>query len=130
MNILTHISNQVRVTVQVRYADDISDILKNEFTFAYIITLHNLSNRTMQVQKRHWKINDSMDKVRTVSGTGMNGVKAIISPNGTYEYEACVSIKSEFGRMGGFFNMLDMGTEKTFPVLVPDFVLMYPSKVN
>lgn len=127
---LTHISNKVRVTVQVRYADDISDILKNEFTFVYIITLHNLSNRTMQVQKRHWKINDSMDKVRIVSGTGMNGVKAIISPNGTYEYEACVSIKSEFGRMGGFFNMLDLSTEKTFPVLVPDFVLIHPAKVN
>jgi ApaG protein len=129
---MTHtlISNQVKCTVQVRFDAEISDVLNNEFAFVYTITLHNIGRRTIQVLKRQWKIRDSLRDTRTVRGTGMNGVKTILSPDGQYSYEACVSIRSECGNMGGFFQMLDMGTDTTFPVLVPDFQLLYPFREN
>ena len=68
----------IRVQVESFYLDDHSIPEENRFVFAYHIRLKNLSQRTVQLMRRHWIITDSSGEKNEVKDFG-TGLECVIS---------------------------------------------------
>ena len=67
------ITEGIRVQVESFYLDAHSTPEDNRYVFAYHIRLKNLSQRTVQLMRRHWIITDSSGEINEVKGDGVVG---------------------------------------------------------
>jgi ApaG protein len=127
---VSKISEGIEVNVETFYQPDYSNPLNHEYMFAYRITIENLNKFSVQLLKRYWKIFDSNGEYRTVEGEGVVGVQPIILPNKQFQYVSGCNLKSEMGKMEGFYELVNQDTLKNFTVIIPSFQLIAPSKNN
>jgi len=120
----------IRVSVEVMYQPAYSKPLRQEFVYAYRITIENLRTFPVQLLRRHWHIWDSAHLWREVEGEGVVGEQPIILPETAYQYVSGCHLHSEIGEMHGFFTMLQPQDDTTFEVQVPHFQLVAPFKYN
>ena len=64
---------EVTVVPKSTYVEDQSDPAKNQYVFAYTITLTNTGNVPVQLVSRHWVITDANSKVIEGKGLGVVG---------------------------------------------------------
>ncbi len=126
----TAITNDIRVTVEVIYQPSYSKPLKNEFVFAYRITIENIGNQVVQLMRRHWFIWDSNAVQREVEGDGVVGDQPVLNPGQSYQYVSGCPLVTEMGTMEGFYTMKYIENDKEFVVQVPRFQMIAPFKNN
>ena len=126
----TAITNDIRVTVEVIYQPSYSKPMKNEFVFAYRITIENIGNQVVQLMRRHWFIWDSNAVQREVEGVGVVGDQPVLNPGQSYQYVSGCPLVTEMGTMEGFYTMKYIETAKEFDVQVPRFQMIAPFKNN
>ena len=80
------ITEGIMVQVESFYLKDHSNPEENHYVFAYHIRLKNLSQRTVQLMRRHWIITDSSGEVNEVKGDGVVGDQPVLAPDEEYEY--------------------------------------------
>jgi len=124
------ITEGINIKVDVIYKDDMSNPTGNHFIFAYKITIENLSTFPVQLLNRHWLIQDSTGINREVTGEGVVGIQPTLMPNETYQYMSSVDLESELGKMHGIYTMENKYNKRLFEVVVPEFTLVTPSKLN
>jgi len=61
---------EITVVSKATYVEDQSDPSKNQYVFAYTITISNTGNVPAQLVSRHWVITDANGKVIEVKGLG------------------------------------------------------------
>ncbi len=120
----------IEVGVLSSYEYEQSQPDKFQFIWSYQISIVNNSNRTIQLQKRHWFIYDSLLGKREVVGDGVIGQQPILAPSDSYQYVSWCPLHSEIGMMKGFFKMIDLTSEDVFDVVIPDFTLCAPYRCN
>ena len=81
----TSITNDIKVSVESIYQPSYSKPVKNEYVFAYRITIENLSNHTVQLLRRYWHIWDSNAEEREVEGEGVVGDQPILKAGQSYQ---------------------------------------------
>lgn len=124
------ITSGVQVSVETYYQAHQSVPLKNEYIFAYGITIVNLTTMPIRLVSRHWYIFDSNGLRREVEGMGVVGKQPIIDPNDQFEYVSFVDLTSDMGKMHGTYMVENMFTKELFEVIIPEFTMIAFPKLN
>jgi ApaG protein len=116
---------EVTVVPKSTYVEDQSDPAKNQYVFAYTITLTNTGNVPVQLLSRHWVITDANSKVIEVKGLGVVGQQPQLKPGESFEYTSGTHLETAVGTMRGTYQMVaDDGKE--FDAPIPPFTLSVP----
>ncbi len=118
------VTNGIKISVSTNFEGTSYRNYKLYYAFSYQVTIENLSNETVQLLARHWKIYDSLNKTEIVEGSGVIGKKPILKPSEKYTYSSNCFLTSPIGAMKGYYNMVTFSTTKTFKVHIPTFQLM------
>jgi ApaG protein len=123
-------THNIEVSVEAKYWHEQSAPAENHYFFVYFITIENHSDKTVQLQKRHWDIFDSIGDTRIVDGDGVVGENPVLMPGQRYGYNSGCNLKSELGYMEGYYTFEDLLTKATFNIVIPRFELVVPAKWN
>ena len=109
------VTDGIQVQVEAFYLDSHSVPEEERYVFTYRICLKNLSQRTVQLLRRHWIITDSTGEINEVQGEGVVGEQPVLVP--------------DVGTMQGTYQMTTTDGEE-FDVVIPCFTLAVPGKIN
>jgi ApaG protein len=124
------ITEGVKVSVETFYQESESKPVSSEYLFAYRITIENQADIPVKLMTRHWHIVDSTGMEREVTGEGVVGQQPIIDPGSAYQYVSAAHLQSEMGKMFGTYEMQNLYTRKLFTVIIPEFQMIAPFKMN
>ena len=130
MNVSILTTNGITVMVETSYLPLHSDPRAERFVFAYYITIENGSNQTVQLQRRHWFITDGAGQVREVEGEGVIGQKPILAPGASHSYQSYCELDTDIGKMHGNYLMQRQADLEMLEVIIPEFVLTVPARLN
>lgn len=126
----SQISSGIRITVETFYQPEHSNPTRQEFMFAYRITIENINPFPVKLMRRHWVITDSYGEIREVEGEGVVGVQPVIPPGQHYQYVSSCHFSTEVGRMQGIYYMKNLNTDRLFEAPIPAFDMIVPGKLN
>lgn len=126
----TTVTHDIRVTVRSRFEVVHSDPKAGRFLFSYRITITNSGRDTVQLQRRHWIIRDSLAELREVEGPGVVGETPVLRPGEEFTYSSACDLRSGFGRMDGTYRMQRISDGEEFEVTIPELQLCYPYAAN
>lgn len=118
------------VNVEVFYQPEYSNPLQSEYMFAYRITLENYNAFPVKLLRRNWNIFDSNGLYRQVAGDGVVGVQPILQSGENYQYMSGCNLRSDMGKMRGTYTMVNLNSHKEFDVIIPEFEMIVPAKLN
>ena len=130
MNFYTATTEGIRITVHPVYLDGQSDVQQRKFIFAYFIRIENHSTQTVQLTRRHWFIKHSTGRIEEVEGEGVVGMQPVIEPGNRHQYVSGCNIKSDLGKMYGYYIMEQLIDGKEIKVTIPSFNLIVPYLLN
>ena len=120
-------SNKYEITVvpKATYVEDQSDPSRNQYVFAYTITVTNTGNVPAQLISRHWIITDANNKVLEVKGLGVVGQQPLLKPGESFEYTSGTHLETAVGTMRGTYQMV-AEDGRHFDAPIPLFTLSVP----
>ena len=116
---------EITVVPQAAYLPEQSDPSRNQYAFAYTITLTNRGNVPAQLLSRHWIITDGDHQVQEVKGLGVVGQQPLIKPGETFEYTSGANLPTAVGTMRGTYQMVAEDGH-AFEAEIPMFTLSVP----
>ena len=116
---------EITVVPQAAYLPEQSDPSRNQYAFAYTITLTNRGNVPAQLLSRHWIITDGDHQVQEVKGLGVVGQQPLIKPGETFEYTSGANLPTAVGTMRGTYQMVAEDGH-AFEAEIPTFTLSVP----
>lgn len=119
----------IKIQVHSKYLAEQSDPTLKRYVFAYIITIKNLSQETVQLISRRWLITDANGKQSSVEGDGVVGQQPFISGNDEYTYSSGTALETPVGVMQGHYMMLDEKGREFIADIEP-FRLAVPNILN
>jgi ApaG protein len=120
---------EIQVVAKPAYLPDQSDPAKNQYVFAYTITILNTGNVTAQLISRHWLITDGEHRVQEVKGLGVVGQQPVLKPGESFEYTSGASLPTSVGTMRGSYQMVAEDGH-TFDADIPTFTLSVPRTLH
>ena len=119
------VTRGIQVSVTPQFLADKSSPEQDRYFWAYTIEIKNLSDVTVQLKTRHWKITDGHGHVQEVRGPGVVGEQPVLKPGERFEYTSGVPLSTPTGLMAGTYQMVaDNGGR--FDAVVPAFSLDSP----
>src|SRR5512132_62972 len=115
----------ITVDVKTAYLADRSEPSRNQYVFAYTVTLTNAGEVPAQLISRHWIITDADHNVQEVRGLGVVGQQPLLQPGETFEYTSGATLTTTMGMMHGTYQMV-AEDGRTFEVRIPQFTLSVP----
>lgn len=127
---VTEVTEGIKITIVSDYLSNYSNPSDNYFLYSYQITIENQSEYAVQLLRRQWHIFDSTGEYREVEGAGVVGKQPVIAPGEIYQYESSCNLTSDLGKMWGHYTMERQLDNKRFKVVIPEFQLITPFKMN
>ena len=121
--------HDIRVDVKCAYLAERSEPSRNQYTFAYTITITNRGSVPAQLISRHWVITDGDGKVQEVRGLGVVGQQPLLQPGETFEYTSGTTLATALGTMRGTYSMVDEEGH-AFTATIPAFTLSVPRTLH
>lgn len=121
--IYTSTTYHVKVSVRAIFQEGHSDPEKDEYIFAYRVSIENQGDTPIQLMRRHWFIVDSIGEYREVEGDGVVGEQPVLLPGDSHEYVSWCPLKSEIGKMHGHYLFVRLTDNSEFTVDIPEFTL-------
>ena len=120
-------SNKYEITIvpKATYVEDQSDPSKDQYVFAYTITISNTGSIPAQLVSRHWIITDANGKVLEVKGLGVVGQQPLLKPGDSFEYTSGTHLETAVGTMHGTYQMIAEDGQQ-FDAPIPSFTLSVP----
>ncbi len=119
----------IEVVVSTEYLPHQSEPEKQQYAFAYHITLSNGGPIGAQLISRHWIIIDGNGIRSEVKGMGVVGEQPLIAPGENYQYSSGTVLETMVGTMQGSYQML-CENGNSFEVDIPIFSLALPNAIN
>jgi len=116
------ITRDIEVVVTPRFIPDHSPPGKNEFFWAYTISITNQGKETVQLKTRHWRITDANGRRQEVRGAGVVGKEPVLKAGEAFEYTSGVPLQTPSGFMVGTYGMVSANGEH-FDIEIPAFSL-------
>jgi ApaG protein len=116
---------EISIITRTAYLADQSDPSRNQYAFAYTITLINRGNVPAQLLSRHWIITDGDHQVQEVKGLGVVGQQPLIKPGESFEYTSGANLPTAVGTMRGTYQMVAEDGH-AFEAEIPMFTLSVP----
>jgi len=127
---ITEITQGIKVTVETEYQPSYSSPSQYHYVFTYRITIENQSEYTIQLLRRHWNIHDAGFSSREVEGEGVVGQQPVLEPGQNHQYVSGCNLKSGIGKMVGTYQMERIVDGTKFEVIVPEFIMIAPLRLN
>ena len=127
---VTEITQGIKVSVATEYQPVYSSPSQYHYVFTYRVQIENQSENTIQLLRRHWYIYDAGSRIREVEGEGVVGQQPVLEPGQKHEYVSGCNLKSGLGKMKGTYLMERVVDGKQFEVIIPEFNLIVPFKMN
>ena len=86
------------------------------YFYNYRIDIHNSNDFKVQLISREWHIFDSLNEAHFVNGPGVIGEQPFLNPEESYTYTSACELKSDIGKMKGFYTFKNMLTNDLFQV--------------
>lgn len=120
---------RIEIDVKTLYLEPDSNPGKNQFMFAYTITIKNAGINAARLMTRSWIIRDANGKVQEVHGDGVVGEQPHLKPGEAFQYTSGAMLETSMGTMGGHYGMVtDEG--ETFSAPIADFLLSTPRTLH
>lgn len=119
----------IKVQVHSKYIAEQSNPAENHYIFAYLVTIKNLSPKTVQLLSRRWLITDANGKQVSVEGDGVVGQQPFIDGYDEYTYHSGTAIETPVGVMQGQYMMIDDKGQQFIAEIDP-FRLAIPNVLN
>ena len=116
---------EISIITRTAYLADQSDPSRNQYAFAYTITLTNSGNVPAQLLSRHWIITDADHQVQEVKGLGVVGQQPLLKPGESFEYTSGANLPTAVGTMRGTYQMVAEDGH-AFEAEIPMFTLSVP----
>ncbi|MCC5854491.1 MAG: Co2+/Mg2+ efflux protein ApaG [Idiomarina sp.] len=116
----------IALSIKTQYLESQSDPDKEQFVFAYTITITNQSHDQVQLLTREWHITDADGKVTHVTGEGVVGQQPLIAPGDSFSYTSGAVLKTPVGSMEGTYGMIS-SAGNPLDVPIPLFRLAVPN---
>ena len=126
----TLITKGIKVSVSSNYEEEASNPTLSRFIHSYKVRIENLSDDTVKLISRYWKITDGDGSKREVKGDGVVGEQPTLMPGDKHTYTSWCPLSFPTGKMQGHFNMKNMETSDMFSVQIPAFILVADFKEN
>ena len=120
---------EIDINVNSKYVPERSIIEDPLFYFMYNVNIKNNSREVVKLLTRHWDIFDALGNLNEVDGKGVIGEMPVINPGDNFSYSSFCPLKTEFGRMKGFYTFKNKKGE-IFKSYIPEFALIIPNQVN
>jgi len=120
------ITHGIAIAVRCKFLDKSN----GQYCYSYEISMHNTSNKVVQLTHRHWDIFDSIGGDRIVEGEGVVGEKPVLQPGEYYKYSSMCTLLSTFGTMSGYYKFICFEDKKIMRVKIPKFELVFPGTLN
>ena len=120
---------EIEVVAKPAYLADQSDPAKNQYVFAYTITITNTGDVTAQLISRHWVITDGEHRTQEVKGLGVIGQQPVLKPGESFEYTSGASLPTPVGTMRGSYQMVAEDGH-TFDAPIASFTLSVPRTLH
>lgn len=127
---IAEITQGVKVSVETEYQPSYSSPSQYHYVFTYRITIENQSEFTIQLLRRHWHIFDAGFQSREVEGEGVVGQQPVLEPGQSHQYVSGCNLKSGIGKMVGTYQMERIVNGAKFEVLIPEFTMVAPIRLN
>ena len=111
--------------VESRFVPEQSDAVIDRYVFAYRIRIHNHSDITVQLTRRHWIIAEGDGSTREVEGEGVVGEQPVMAPGESHEYMSGAILQGPVGSMQGTYEM-KREDGSVFRASIPRFALQMP----
>lgn len=119
-------SHDITVRVGVNFLPEQSQPAARKWFWMYHIRIENGSDRTVQLQTRHWRITDGRGMVHHVDGEGVVGETPVLQPGATHDYVSGCPLTTPSGSMEGFYTFSDEAGEP-MEIRIPYFPLSAPA---
>lgn len=96
----------VQVQTESFYIEDQSIPERDQYVFAYRITIRNTGEVAAKLMTRHWVITDANGKVQEVRGEGVVGEQPLLKPGDEFQYTSGAIIETPVGTMKGSYQMV------------------------
>jgi ApaG protein len=116
---------QIKVSTVVRYLPEQSDPAREQYVFAYTITIENTGSVAAKLLSRHWIITDAHQQVQEVRGAGVIGEQPVLSPGQSFEYTSGCPLETPVGTMRGSYQM-EAADGTRFEAEIAEFILAMP----
>lgn len=127
---VSEVTEGVKVSVITEYQSDYSNPRQSHFVFTYKVIIENHSENTIKLLRRHWNIYDSNGIVREVEGEGVVGQQPVLEPGEIHEYVSGCNLRTNLGKMTGSYLMERVLDGRQFKVVIPEFTLIVPYRLN
>lgn len=115
----------VQIQTESFYIEDQSVPERDQYVFAYRITIRNTGEVAAKLMTRHWVITDANGKVQEVHGEGVVGEQPHLKPGDEFQYTSGAIIETPVGTMEGSYQMVaDDGGR--FDAAISPFTLAAP----
>ena len=84
----------------------------------------------MQLLNRHWHIYDSNGVHRQVDGEGVVGQQPVLEPGESHYYSSACNLETDMGKMLGTYDFVRLVDEHKFSVIIPEFKMVTPFRLN
>jgi len=131
----------IRIDVESFFVPEKSDASKNQYFFAYSISITNTTEEHVQLLNRRWVITDGWGRVEEVQGPGVIGLQPWIEPGATFQYQSFCPLTTPTGSMRGQYEMVSVpddtkgnrsgeGPARSFSADIPQFFLVEPGSFH
>lgn len=120
-----HLATQISVMADPIYLEEESSPARDQFVWAYHITIKNTSTEAVRLRRRYWRITESRGVEQEITGDGVLGQEPLLKPGEIFMYTSGALLSSPSGIMEGNYEMEDLQGE-TFEVAIPPFSLDSP----
>lgn len=115
----------IRVSVEPTFIDERSAPEDSQYFWAYTVEIANMSQETVQLRSRRWRITDALGQTQEVTGPGVVGQEPVIEPGDSFSYTSGTPLNTSSGIMMGSYGMESEDGE-SFDVEIPAFSLDCP----
>lgn len=123
-------TNNINIKAHSEFSSIKKGSSEESYIFKYTITIENLGNCSVRLISREWLIFDTAGFHQEVVGDGVAGIQPMLMPQESYQYTSYASIQSELGRMNGKYIFRNQENGDLFDVIIPQFDLIVPFKLN
>jgi len=115
-------TRDIAVTVRPIYLDELSDLLKRQFTFGYAVSIENAGTKNVQLRRRRWVIEGHDGTRQDLEGDAELQGHPVIEPGETHVHDGSCTITSFNGTVEGNY-LVQRADGEQFRVPVPSFHL-------
>lgn len=124
------VTRGIRIVVRPRYVAEQSEPSRNQYLFAYHITIRNEGDEVVQLLSRHWLITNGEGHVEEVRGPGVVGYQPVLKPGEEFQYTSGCPLTTPVGTMEGEFTMQLQDGGAQFDARIDPFTLAMPRALN